>query len=1127
MCVICLLFVWATLGLSWGSPTLGLASGGPTPGAAGSGGANAAPDLVGGPHPRDLVGGPHPRDLVGGPHPRDLVGGPHPRDLVGGPHPRDLVAWDVSAPHGPVHPVEIDVTEGTWLDVTVHGDRLVFSLLGDLWGIPLAGGEAQRLTEGPAWDVQPRFSPDGTRLAFTSDRGGNENIWIAHADGTDPEPFTEEEVARCTDPVWDSSGPYLLFRRRTVDTRSIGVTEIWQRHLDGGDGFALTEIDEHPHAADPASDGRHLWFASRHGRFDYDESAVAGLWDVVRLDRLTGDQRVVVRGGGSASRPLLDPARQRLYFVSRERERTLLERLDLRTGRRDTIADWLSPDELEAFALHGTYPSMALTGAGEIVLWAGGKLWRLDPDSGRRAEIPFHVRGTWTVADVRRWPVAIDDQVRATVVRWPTLSARGSWAFSALGALWVRTPDGKITRIGDGTGYAPAWSPDGTELAWTSWDDEAGGALHVTNPRGITEPLPVSGQLTNPAWSEDGQELVVLRGAGGGLPGEDLARESWYEVVHLVRERGRWSVAHRAPLDGAVGDRPTAVRLQHPPQGGPARIWSVEFREEEAREPEVAVVRSMAVDGTDRIDHLRLGAAEQAVISPQLDRVAFVRDHHLWVTALPPFARGVEVDALPVRRLTRLFGDWLGFTPDGRSLTWAEGPVLSVGELTSLSETPGEGNTEGDAPLAAVAQIPIELVVPRARPEGALVLENARVLPMAPSPEVVLDRVNVVIERDRIVEIGAGATRAGATVVDCSGKTVIPGLIDVHAHLHFASTDILPEQEWRYLTALDFGVTTLHDPSARTDVVFTQQQRVAAGWERGPRVYSTGQILYGALGAFASETPTPEDARRHVQRLAAVGATSVKVYQQSQRDRRQWYVQACREQRMLCVPEGGGDLWMDLTMVVDGYHSIEHALPESPLYADVIALFAGSGGGAGSESADGLGTFYTPTLLVAYGGLQGKNWFIQHENPVDDPRIRRHTPTRWLESHLWRWPMAAQASDWRFRSTAQDTARLREAGVRVTLGAHGELQGLGVHWELWSLGGSGAPAGQAALTPAAALAAGTIEGARYLGLERDLGSIEVGRLADLVILNRDPLADLQATADIHMVVQNGNIVAAD
>ena len=190
-------------------------------------------------------------------------------------------AWDVSTAFGPTHEVEIDVEEGTWMSVTVHGNTVVFDLLGDLWSMPLSGGEARRLTSGPAWDVQPQFSPDGTELLFTSDRGGNENVWRMPADGGEATALTEEKEARTTHGTYDPGDPdWTIVRRRTVDTRSIGVTELWQVHRAGGPGFALTSKDEHPHAGEPAVHGDHVYFSSRAGRFSYAQDAHRRLWRI-------------------------------------------------------------------------------------------------------------------------------------------------------------------------------------------------------------------------------------------------------------------------------------------------------------------------------------------------------------------------------------------------------------------------------------------------------------------------------------------------------------------------------------------------------------------------------------------------------------------------------------------------------------------------------------------------------------------------------------------------------------------------------------------------------------------------------------------------------------------------------
>ncbi len=1047
--------------------------------------------------------------LVSFAHPDADPPSPPPAPPVAAPakkeDPPPDVDWSVDAPHGPTHEVALDLREATWVNVAVQGDRIVFDVLGDLWSIPVRGGDAVRLTQGPAWDAQPAFSPDGTRIAFVSDRGGNEQLWTMNADGSNPRPFTDEAVARVTEPVWDAEGRWLYGRRRTVDQRSIGVTEIWAWHLDGGAGIPLTSKDDRPHAGElVASDARYFYFSSRNGRFEYNQDPVGGLWEIHRRDRRTGQYATVAYGPGSASRPSLSPDGRTLVFVTRDRTATLLEAMDLATGRRRVLADWLSPDEMEGFALHGTYPGMDWTDDGDLVLWAQGKLWRLGLD-GKRAEIPFHVQGAWTVADVVRPTVSVPEVVTARVLRWATRSARGATAFSAMGQLYVQTPEGTATRIGAGTGYAPAWSPSGLDLAWTSWDDEAGGRLHVTAGKGFrTVDLPVEGQLTNPAWSEDGKRLVALRAVGGSVSAE-LAEASAFEIVSFSRSaRGSWA------LDGVVTTLPNPGSANRAPKLHlhDGRVWYAEERPNagDPRMPGDTMLVSIRLDGVDPREHLLLPGSQEVAISPDFRWVAYKRAHQLWLTAMPPLGVVARVtdDQLPTRRVTQQVGDWIGWAPGSDRVTWVSGtdfhtlPIAGAFDPDAVKDPPAEP--------AGLTTDPLTVVAPRARPTGVVALTHARVITMRGAE--VLEDTTVVLDGDRIAAIG-GPVPAGAEVLDCTGKTVIPGLIDVHAHLHYDTGDILPEQQWEYLTALDFGVTTVHDPSASTDTVFTQAERVEAGLALGPRVYSTGYILYGAFGNDATDAPDPASAARAVARMAGYGAHSVKVYQQSQRARRQWFVAACASQGVLCVPEGGGDLYQNLGMVVDGFPVIEHALPTAPLYADVVGLFAGSGTAAGS------GTFYTPTLLVAYGGLSGEHWYYQHASPVDDARLQRHFPRRQLDAQAWRRGLLAQDGDWRHEAAARDAARLQEAGVPVTLGAHGQIQGIGVHWELWSLAGPGA------MSPHEALRAATLDGARYLGLGADLGSIEVGKLADLVVLDANPLDDIHHSDDIAWVIKNG------
>jgi imidazolonepropionase-like amidohydrolase/Tol biopolymer transport system component len=1037
--------------------------------------------------------------------------------------------WDITESHGTNRSVSMTLTEGTWMSVSVHQDLLVFDLLGDIWSMPLSGGTATRITSDAAWDTQPRVSPDGTQIVYVSDRDGNEQIHLMNVDGSDDRLVTDEGEARITDPVWDPAGDWLVARRRTVDTRSIGVTELWQYHLDGGKGFAMTSLDSHPHAGEAVvtADGHYVYFSTRHSRFQYDHDPVGGLWSIARLDRRTGDIRTVATGPGSAIRPELSADETQLAFVTRDREKTLLEVMDLDTGRRRVLADWLNHDQMEGFALHGVYPDIAWLPDSSFVLWAEGKLWRLRPD-GTRNEIPFEATGAWDFREVRRARIEIPDEVVAKVIRWPVSTADGRIAMSALGALWLREVDGTVRRLSEGNGYSPAWTPDGRELAWTSWSDcpdavaatvalndesePCGGALHVSRLPRKTETLPITGELVNPAWDEDGQRLVVLRGRNGGGATEPGPAQ-WWEVVLLERQRRRpWAVTPIGTIGGG-GFRAPNLRLHA------ERVWWSEGRATAPRAPGETVLKSMKLDGTDTRTHLVFPGAAEVVISPDFTRVAYKQGHAAHVAALPAqwSAAEVSLDALPHRTVAKEVGDWLGWEPDSRTMTWMVANVrhaLDVSDLAEpeVDEEEAEDTEAGDAEVVENEgeTLTLDIRMPRAQPDSGFALTHVTVLTM--NGDEVLEDATIVVESDRITSVKVGgAPPAGMRVIDGTEKTVIPGLIDVHYHGHYAHGDVYPEQDWRYETQLDFGVTTVHDPSADTDDVFTMAEMVEAGLMAGPRVYSTGFVLYGALSNDGAKTPDREAAMGHVRRLQAVGAHTVKVYQQSRRDQRQWYIDACDELGMQCVAEGGGDLWMNLNMVSDGMHAIEHSLPVAPLYADVRGWMAASKGELGRGSA------YTPTLLVSYGGLSGENWFFQHMSPIDDARLLRNFPRRSLDAHAWRWGMMANDGDWNHQEVARQAAKMAREDVLVTLGAHGQLQGLGAHWELWALAGPGA------MTPMEAIRAATLSGATYLGLEQDLGSIEAGKLADFVVLDADPRADIHNTTEITFTVKNGAI----
>jgi imidazolonepropionase-like amidohydrolase len=537
------------------------------------------------------------------------------------------------------------------------------------------------------------------------------------------------------------------------------------------------------------------------------------------------------------------------------------------------------------------------------------------------------------------------------------------------------------------------------------------------------------------------------------------------------------------------------------------------------------VLASVKLDGTDRRVHMRWQRAGEVVVSPDGRWVAFNEAHDAYVTALPQTpSQTIEVSlegaALPLAKLTDDLGEWVNWADRGRTLTWVSGPTYHRIALDKALPTPeteeqkaakpkdeekkdAEKGKDAKSKLPESQAIEIVLRVPRARPTGTVAYVNARIVTLR--GDEVIENGTILVRGDRIEAVGPSSEVAvprGAQVVSLPGRTVIPGLFDEHAHLHYSVLDVYPQRPWKYLANLAYGVTTTHDPSASSHEVFGQAEMVEAGLMTGPRIYSTGFILYGADDPDRSLTKSLEDARKHVRRMKRLGAHTVKSYMQPAREQRQWIIQAAREESIMVVPEGGGDQEMDMTMILDGHTTIEHALPIAPLGKDVVTLFSQSG------------TAYTPTLLVAYGGFSGDQWFYQHYDVWKDERLLRYVPPGQVVPQARVRSFLAPEEDWHHVDVARGAKQVMDAGGTVCLGGHGQMQGLGPHWELWAFV-------QGGMTPAQALHTVCQGGAKALGMDRDLGSIEPGMLADFVVLEKNPLEDIHNSTSVERVIKNG------
>jgi imidazolonepropionase-like amidohydrolase/Tol biopolymer transport system component len=1023
----------------------------------------------------------------------------------------DAPAWDVAAAHGPVKKVAFTVDEGTWMDVDVSpdGKTLAFDLLGDLYLLPIGGGEARRLTSGPAFDVQPRFSPDGRELAYTSDRAGGNNIWRIGVDVKNATQVSKETFRLMNNAVWTPDGQYLVARKHFTGQRSLGAGELWMFHKSGGEGLQLTkQKNDQQDQGEPAMspDGRYVYFSedvSPGPFFQYNKNPHDTIYALRRLDRETGDIENLVESPGGAVRPEPSPDGKRLAFVKRIREKSVLHTLDLESGEVKPLWDGLSHDMQEAWAIFGPSANYDwLPDSSALVVWAQGKLWRVDAATGAPTRIPFTAKVEQTLAAPLRFERKLDaGSFDTRMIRDVATSPDGKTVvFHAVGHLYTRVlGGGEARRLTATTGnyeYQPSFNAAGDKLLYTTWDDEnlvtirerelaTGADRAVTRKRGF---------YYGPRYSRDGSRIVYARAGGGGLTASLWSGDRGIYVMPAAGgEALRVAKEGENPQFSADGKR-----VFYFTGGGiEKKLMSVGLAGEQPREV------------------FKLKYPDLVSISADGKWVAFTELFNAYVAPMPLTGASVELSkdtkGVPVTRVSRDTGSYLHWGADSRSLHWMVGDEYFTRELDELfSFVPGAAKELPKPESAKGAKIGIR--APLYVPSQVVAFTGARVVTMRDAQhtqEVIEDGV-VVVDGDTVKAVGKRgdvAIPGGARVIDASGKTIVPGYVDAHAHVSNFGSGVVPQQNWAYYANLAFGITTAHDPSASTEYVFSQSELIKAGEMVGPRMFSTGTILYGADGDFKAVIDSLDDARSHLRRMKANGAFSVKSYNQPRREQHQQINQAARELGMNVVEEGGSTLFHNLPMVIDGVSTIEHNLPVAPLYDDVIGLW---------KQTD---VRNTPTLVVSYGGLSGEYWWYARDDVFADKKLNRFFPRETLDARSVRREIAPEWDYWHVE-VAKAAKKLRDAGVRIQVGGHGQLQGLSPNWEIWMLT-------QGGFTPWEALRAATIDGADSLGFGSQLGSIEPGKKADLVVLNSNPLETIRSTIDTRYVMVGGRLFDVD
>ena len=1007
--------------------------------------------------------------------------------------------WDVNNPPGKSKSVNIDVTEGTWmsLDVSPDGKTIAFDLLGDIYTMPISGGKATAIATGMAWEIQPRFSPDGSKIAFTSDRGGGDNIWTMDADGENKSQVTKESFRLLNNPTWHPDGRFIAARKHFTTSRSLGTGEMWLYSTEGGSGVQLTKKPSEAHQKEIGEpifspDGRVLYYTANTTSgpiFEYAQDSNTALFDIKSYDMETGETKTVVRHAGGAVRPTPSPDGKSMVYVRRERAKSKLYMMDLDSGQTRKIYDALDQDMQETWAVHGVYPNMDFTPDGKhVVFWAGGKIRKLNIKSGKAKTIDFRVKDTREIMAPPRPKIDVaPDSFSTKMVRFAVTDPSGKAAiFESLGKLYTkpvtRGSAARLTELPDNVfELHPSYSADGKSVAFVTWNDEDLGAVHVMDVSSgrITTVTDKPGHYRRPTFSPDGKAVVFEKGTGGGTLDPLYSKDSGIYYAKIGETPTLVTSGGNNPHFGADDDRIFLTRSQ---DGTRALI---------------SVNRS----GNEKRTHATSKLAQSFFVSPDEQNIAFRENYNLFVMPAPvgaaTIATGPSSSTLPVTKVSVNGSTWPSWSPDSARLTWTLGATLYSVDVADIDEDyspPTKGNS-------------LSRFVKAAKPEGSIALTGARIITMDDDEGGVIENGVIIIEGNRIQSIGRAddvSIPSGITTVDLDGKTIMPGIIDAHAHGPQGSDEIVPQQNWAAQAHLALGVTTIHDPSSRASEIFAASEMQRAGIILAPRIFSTGEVIYGAKApGFFANISNAQDAQEHVTRLASQGAQSVKNYNQPRREQRQQVVAAARKENIAVVAEGGSLYHMDMSMVVDGNTSIEHNLPQSEIYDDVIQLYGQT------EVA------YTPTLMVTYGGVRGENYYYQESDVWKHPILSKHVPPRALEARAVRRQMAPE-EDYADAVSAATAKKLMEAGVLVNIGAHGQREGLAAHWEIWSFSRGG-------MSPVQALKTATINPAKFLGYDDDLGSLEDGKLADLIILSGNPLEDIRQTDQVEHVMIGGRL----
>jgi Tol biopolymer transport system component len=946
-----------------------------------------------------------------------------------------------------------------------------------------------RFTAREGTDIAPALSPDGKLIAIDLYTA----IWVLPAGGGQARRLTGDEQ--------DATRPHFSPDSKQVVFQSYrdGNYHLWTIGVDGrGLRQLTTGLNDH---REPrfSPDGKRLVFSSD----------VGGSYNLWLFDLDTGAKTQLTSTDTDEGEPNWSPDGRSVACTV---DGTAIDRVDLAGGRERLVAPaadtrlfgpGFSPDgKLSYTTLRGAVTALVVDGkvistgedlfgfpvewltASTVLYTASGGLRTRSVTGGDSVAVPFDATVDYQPHQNRRAVRDVSSRSSHAVrgIAGPVLSPDGkSVAFRALNALWLLPVGGRPRKIVDDGFFNsdPDWHPSGTSLVYAS--DRAGTAAlwRYDIAAGTSQRLTtLPGAQITPRWSPDGAR-VAYQDADGATWIYDLTASSTRQVLPALFQPGRptWSPDGRTLALAAV--KPFSKRFRE----GTSQILTVGLDDGTTRYTEPMPYRSLSTRGDDG-----------PVWSPDGKWIAFVVESVVWV--VPVDARGAFTGE--PRQLTREASDAPSWSGDSKTLLY-----LNNGRLKLIGVDGG-----------GARQVALPLTWTRSRPRGRTVV-RAGALWDGKSNSLRRD-VDVVLDGDRIVGVhDRRSWAADVSVVDGSGLTVMPGLIDAHNHWHLRGRQWGDRQGRLWLS---YGITTTRSPGDPAYQMLETREALDSGTRVGPRYFATGEAVDGGrvYYNFMRPTTSPEQLALELSRADELEYDLIKTYVRLPISSQRKVVELAHRKGL---PLSSHYLYPAVNVGMDGMEHVgatnrlgySHTISRlGRAYQDVTGLFAASG------------MSVTPTLFLA------AVLYAEDKSLFEDPRTRALVPP-WEYARL-----AAKVAEAAKDTPANELNRaalpgwvgmllsIHRAGGLVISGTDAPLDdvALSLHQNLRAMVRHG-------FTPHEALTTATRNPARWLGLSDQLGTVEPGRLADLVAVQGDPLTDIRAAAAVRFVVAGGVVRKVD